>query len=327
VQEAEPSRFGWASTADEVLADVDLAGRVAVVTGASGGIGAESARALAARGATVVLGARDVAKAGKVADAIRAAGVGTAEVAALELGSFASVRAFAERVLARHPRIDLLLNNAGVMACPFGRTEAGHELQLGTNHVGHFLLTARLAPALRAAGAARVVNTSSAGHRFSPVVFDDPHYLRRPYDKWEAYGQSKTANVLFAVELDRRLGAAGVRAFAVHPGMIVTELGRHLDADDIAQLRARARSASGGGSGGASQWKSVPQGAATQCWGATAPELAGRGGLYLEDCHVAGMSDDPSARGGVLGWALDPEAAARLWALSEEWVGERFAAD
>jgi NAD(P)-dependent dehydrogenase (short-subunit alcohol dehydrogenase family) len=327
VQQAEPSRFGWASTADEVLAGVDLAGRVAVVTGASGGIGAESARALAARGASVVLGARDVAKAGRVADAIRAAhGPGRTEVVALELASFASVRAFAERVLARHRRIDLLLNNAGVMACPLGRTESGHELQLGTNHLGHFLLTARLAPALRAGGAARVVNTSSAGHRFSPMVFDDPHYLRRPYDKWEAYGQSKTANVLFAVELDRRLGGAGVRAFAVHPGMIVTELGRHLDADDIAALRARAQSGSSGG-GGASQWKSVPQGAATQCFAATAPELAGRGGLYLEDCHVAGMNDDPDSRGGVRSWALDPEAAARLWALSEEWVGERFAAD
>jgi NAD(P)-dependent dehydrogenase (short-subunit alcohol dehydrogenase family) len=320
VQQAEPSRFGSASTADEVVAGVDLRGVVAVVTGASGGIGAETARALASRGAAVVLAARDVAKAEAVAEAIRAAhGARDAEVDALELGSFASIRAFAARTLARHPRIHLLLNNAGVMACPLARTEAGHELQFGTNHLGHFLLTARLAPALRAAGGARVVNTSSAGHRFSPVIFDDVDYRTRPYDKWEAYGQSKTANVLFAVELDRRLRGAGVRAFALHPGAIVTELGRHLGQDDIATLRARA-------GGGEFKWKSVAQGAATQCWAATAPELAGRGGLYLEDCHVAGMSDDPLAREGVRGWALDPEAAARLWALSEEMLGERFAA-
>jgi NAD(P)-dependent dehydrogenase (short-subunit alcohol dehydrogenase family) len=320
MQQAEPSRFGWESTAEEVVAGVDLRGKVAVVTGASGGIGAETARALASRGAAVVLGARDVPKAEKVAAAIRDAHSGAhVEVAALELGSFASVRDFAARVLARQPRIHLLLNNAGVMACPLGRTTEGHELQFGTNHLGHFLLTARLAPALRAAGDARVVNTSSAGHRFSPVHFDDVDYRTRPYDKWESYGQSKTANVLFAVELDRRLGGAGVRGFALHPGAIMTELGRHLKQDDIAVLRSRA-------GGGEFKWKTIPQGAATQCWAATAPELAGRGGLYLEDCHVAGSSEDPLAREGVRGWALDPDAAARLWALSEDLVGERFGA-
>jgi NAD(P)-dependent dehydrogenase (short-subunit alcohol dehydrogenase family) len=322
VQQAEPSRFGRESTAEEVVAGVDLRGKTAVVTGASGGIGAETARALASCGAAVVLAARDVPKAEKVAASIRDAHPGARlEVEALELGSFASVRECAARVLSRHPRVELLLNNAGVMACPLGRTQEGHELQFGTNHLGHFLLTARLAPALRAAGAAsgaRVVNTSSAGHRFSPVQFEDVDYRARPYDKWESYGQSKTANVLFAVELDRRLRGAGVRAFALHPGAIVTELGRHLKQDDIATLRSRA-------GGGEFKWKTVPQGAATQCWAATAPELAGRGGLYLEDCHVAGSSEDPLAREGVRGWALDPAAAARLWALSEELVGERFA--
>ena len=217
-----------------------------------------------------------------------------------------SVRAFAKSWLAENRALHLLLNNAGVMACPLARTPEGWEMQFATNHLGHFLLTALLAPALRAAGGARVANTSSGGHRFSAVVFEDIHFERRPYDKWAAYGQAKSANVLHAVELDRRLAGAGVRAFGVHPGMIVTELGRHLTPEDIEQLQARASDRE---SAGMPSWKTPQQGAATQCWAVTAPELAGRGALYLEDCQISGTTPPPGSLGAEA-WALDPDAAS-----------------
>jgi NAD(P)-dependent dehydrogenase (short-subunit alcohol dehydrogenase family) len=334
-QQEEPSRFGFESTAEEVAAGVDLRGRVAVVTGASSGLGVETARTLASRGATVVCAARDLDKAEAVARGIReATGNDAVEVVRLELGSLPSVRACAKDILARHPEIHLLLNNAGVMACPLARTEQGFELQLGTNHLGHFLLSGLLAPALRRGAPARIVCVSSSGHRFGPVDFEDPHYERRPYDKWQAYGQSKTANIWHALALDRRLGGDGVRAFAIHPGMIVTELGRHLTDDDrkallerVAAAAKAAASTGGGGSGGGggARWKQPAQGAATQVWAATAPELEGRGGLYLEDCHVAGPSPDLMAPSGYAPWALDTAAAERLWGASEAMVGERFA--
>jgi NAD(P)-dependent dehydrogenase (short-subunit alcohol dehydrogenase family) len=332
VQQQEPSRFGFESTADEVAAGVDLRGKTALVTGASSGLGVETARVLAGRGAQVVCAVRDVAKGEAVAKEIRAAtGNERVEVVPLELGSLASVRACAADVLARHPAIHLLLNNAGVMACPLARTQDGFELQLGTNHLGHFLLAGLLAPALRRGAPARVVCVSSSGHRFGPVDFDDPHYERRPYDKWQAYGQAKTANIWHALELDRRLQGDGVRAFAIHPGMIVTELGRHLTDDDRKALLERVAAAAkaggggGGGGGGAARWKQPAQGAATQVWAATAPELEGRGGLYLEDCHVAGPSADLMSPSGYAPWALDAAAAERLWSMSEQMVGERFA--
>src|SRR5512145_1320221 len=314
-------RFDSQSTTDQVLDGIDLGGKVAIVTGASGGLGAETARALAARGASVTLTARDTAKAEQVAEKIRAAHPGAKlAVRALALDRPDSVRAFAKSWLAENRVLHLLLNNAGVMACPLARTAEGWEMQFATNHLGHFLLTALLVPALRAGAPSRVVNTSSGGHRMSPVVFEDIHFERRPYDKWAAYGQAKTANVLHALALDRRLAGAGVRAFAVHPGMIVTELGRHLTPDDIAQLQARAKDRS---SSGMASWKTPQQGAATQCWAATAPELAGRGALYLEDCQISGTSP-PKGSLGAEGWALDPDAAKRLWAVSEETLGERF---
>jgi NAD(P)-dependent dehydrogenase (short-subunit alcohol dehydrogenase family) len=292
---------------------------VAVVTGGSGGLGAETARVLASRGATVVIGARDVAKAGEVISGIRAAKADAAvEVGALELGSPDSIRAFADATRARHPRIHILVNNAGVMACPLARTERGFELQFGTNHLGHFLLTGLLLPALRAAAPARVVCVSSRGHNFSTVHLDDPNYEIRPYDKWEAYGQAKTANIWHATELDRRAGADGVRGFALHPGAIITELGRHLKPEDIETLRARAGS-------GQLRWKKPEQGAATQVWAATAPELEGRGGLYLEDCHVAGPQAEANGPTGYAPWAYDREGAAKLWTISEKLVGESFA--
>lgn len=330
MQQEEPSRFGFESTAEEVAAGVDLTGKVAVVTGASGGLGAETARVLASRGARVLIAARDVAKAESVASAIRAStGNDAVEVGAVELGSLPSVRAFAEATRAKLPAIHLLINNAGVMACPLARTEQGFELQFGTNHLGHFLLTGLLLPSLRAAGGARVVCVSSSGHRFGPVQLGDPNYERRAYDKWEAYGQAKTANIWHAIELDRREQTRGVRALAIHPGMIVTELGRHLTDDDRKALLARvaeaAKSAGASATPGGSRWKSPQQGAATQVYAAVAPELEGRGGLYLEDCHVAGPSPSLASPGGYAPWALDADGAAKLWTLSEKLVGSAFA--
>jgi NAD(P)-dependent dehydrogenase (short-subunit alcohol dehydrogenase family) len=318
MKDAARGAFGCDTTANEVLDGIDLGGKLALVTGASGGLGAETARALASKGARVVITARNVAKGEEVSRAIRAStGNDDIEVEDLELGSLASIRAFAERFLARHDALQILVNNAGVMACPFGRTTDGFELQIGTNHLGHFLMTGLIAPALLRGAPARVVSVSSRGHRLSPVVFDDVHFERRPYDKWSAYGQSKTANVLLAVELERRLGSRGVHANAVHPGVILTELARHLKPEDFEQVRQRSP-------GGRLQLKSVEAGAATAVYAATAPELEGRGGLYLEDCGVAKVDDAEDAAGGVRSYALDPDAAKRLWSASEEMVGQSF---
>jgi NAD(P)-dependent dehydrogenase (short-subunit alcohol dehydrogenase family) len=311
--------FGAHTTASEVVAGLDLSNVSAIVTGASGGLGAESARALAERGARVTLTARDVAKGETAAAAIRkSTGNDRVDVMALELTSLESVRAFAAEFAARGVGLNLLLGNAGVMACPLARTSRGWEMQFATNHIGHFLLAGLLQPLLVASAPSRVVSVSSRGHRFSPVVFEDIQFERRPYDKWSAYGQSKTANVLFAVELDRRLAPRGVRANALHPGGIVTELGRHLTQDDIKELLSRAP-------GGKMEWKTPEAGAATSVWAATAPELEGKGGLYLEDCQIANertAEDDP---GGYEPYARDPAAARRLWTVSEQLVGETFA--
>lgn len=298
--------FGFETTTDEVLAGVDLGGSLAVVTGASAGLGLETSRALAAAGAQVVLAVRDPARGDAALAAIREQ-VPAAEVqqGVLDLADLASVRAFGEWFSARFDRLDVLVNNAGVMATPFGRTVDGFEQQLGTNHLGHFALTCALLPALLAGAPSRVVVLSSAGHLASDVIWDDPNYETHPYDKWEAYGQAKTANVLFAFELDRRYGERGVHAFAVHPGMILTELGRHLSEQDIVDLAARA-------DGALPPMKPVPAGAATSVWAATAPSLDAHGGAYLEDCSVS----DAHAP-----WARDPESAARLWTLSEQLTG------
>jgi NAD(P)-dependent dehydrogenase (short-subunit alcohol dehydrogenase family) len=316
---ASARAFDKNSTASEVVAGLDLSRMHALVTGASGGLGAETARALAERGARLTLTARDLPKGREVVESIRkSTGNDHIEVMALALDDPRSVREFASAFLAKKAPLTALINNAGVMACPLARTPQGYEMQFATNHLGHFLLTGLLAPALRAGAPSRVVSVSSRGHRFSPVVFEDIHFERRDYDKWASYGQSKTANVLFAVGLDQRLRDAGVRANALHPGAIVTELGRHLQPADIAQLQARSP-------GGRMEWKSVPSGAATSTWAATAPELEGRGALYLEDCHVASLRTSPQDEGGVEAWALDPAAAEKLWRVSEEMVGERFA--
>src|SRR5262245_16798103 len=313
----DAAKFGAETTASEVAEGIDLRGKVALVTGGSSGLGQETARVLAGGGAHVILTARDMPKGEAVAAGIRAStGNQRVEVEELELGSLKQIRAFAERFLTRHPALHIVVNNAGVMACPPAKTADGFELQFGSNHVGHFLLTCLLAPALRKGPPSRVVSVSSRGHHIAPVVFDDIQFARRPYDKWQAYGQAKTANVLFAVGLERRLGAGGVHANALHPGAILTELGRHLQPEDFQFLQTRNR---------AMRFKSVEAGAATSVFAATAPELEGRGGLYLEDCHVATVNDAPDALDGVKSYALDPQNAERLWEVSEHLVGERFA--
>jgi len=312
---------GADTTAAEVLAGRDLSGLIVLVTGASSGLGFESARAFAAQGASVTLAARNAARTKAAARTISEL-TGNPRVDCLEvdLASLAKVGAAARHFAERHERLDVLVNNAAVMASPLLRSEDGHELQFAVCHLGHFLLTCLLVPQLRAASAARVVNVSSNGHKNSPVLFDDPDFRRRSYDKWIAYGQAKTANVLFSVELTRRLARIGITANAVHPGAIAsTGLGRHLSPEDMQNLMA----ALGGSS--AVRFKSVEAGAATIVWAAVAEELAGRGGLYLEDCSVGERNDDPAQfMIGYSSHAVDPAAAKRLWALSEDLVAEAF---
>jgi NAD(P)-dependent dehydrogenase (short-subunit alcohol dehydrogenase family) len=312
----DPAKFGAETTASEAAEGIDLTGKVALITGGSSGLGQETARVLAERGAHVILTARNVPKGEAVAAAIRdSTGNPRVEVEELELGSLKDIHAFAERFLARHPVLHVLVGNAGVMACPQAKTADGFELQFGSNHLGHFVAACLLAPALLRGAPSRVVSLSSRGHHISPVVFDDIQFERRSYDKWQSYGQAKTANVLFAVGVERRLGARGVHANALHPGGIMTELARHLQAEDLEFLRSRAKGM---------KLKSVEAGAATSVFAATAPELEGRGGLYLEDCHVAAVNDAPDALDGVKAYAVDPENAERLWEVSEKLVGERF---
>jgi NAD(P)-dependent dehydrogenase (short-subunit alcohol dehydrogenase family) len=259
---------------------------------------------------------RDVAKGERAAAAIRADHPdATLEIGEVDLASLASIRAFAARWLATNDRLDLLIDNAGVMACPQGQTADGFELQFGTNHLGHFLLTNLVAPALVPDQSSRVVVLSSGGHKLSDVDLDDPGFTRTPYDKWTAYGRAKTANALFAVGFDARHRSAGIRAFSVHPGVIATELSRHMDADDFAALRARRPTT------GTMRMKSTPEGAATSVWAATSTELDGRGGLYCENCEVAEIVDEPGSATGVMAYALDPARADALWYVSERLVG------
>ncbi|MCH2169840.1 SDR family NAD(P)-dependent oxidoreductase [Myxococcota bacterium] len=311
------NQFGHDTTTEEVLEGIDLSGRTALVTGASGGLGAEAARALASRGAQVTLAARDAAKTKQLmAEIVAQHPEAQLEHCDLELSEPDKVRRCGETWLAQHDSLDMLILNAGLMACPLARTAEGWELQFATNHIGHFLLANLLTPALLKAAPSRVVVLSSGGHKISPVVFEDIHFQRRDYDPWSGYGQAKTANVLFAVEFDRRLRERDVRSFAVHPGMIPTDLGRHLTRESILQIRDRAKD-----SGEAP--KALQAGAATEVWAATAPELEGLGGLYLADCGI-GSPDGEGSRGHAT-YAVDPDAAARLWAVSEEMLGEAFA--
>jgi NAD(P)-dependent dehydrogenase (short-subunit alcohol dehydrogenase family) len=318
---AQRDRFGPETTTTEVLEGIDLSGRVALVTGASGGLGAETARALCERGADVTIAARDLAKAESCATVIRNSGYpGAIDVAELDLLSLDGVRRFAKQFLQNHAELHILVNNAGIMACPLARTAQGWEHQFATNHVGHFLLSGLLLPALHAGAPSRVVVVSSGAHLMGGMDFDDPHFERREYDKWIAYGQSKTANVLFAREFNRRFESVGITANALHPGVIMTELARNLTPDDLKDLMSDS------GDRPPPTFKSVEAGAATSVWAASAPELEGRGGLYLEDCTIAEPANETNPTTGYASHAVDPAAAARLWQLSEDLVGESFSA-
>jgi NAD(P)-dependent dehydrogenase (short-subunit alcohol dehydrogenase family) len=288
------------TTTADVLEGVDLTGQTALVTGASAGLGVETVRALRSVGCEVVGAVRDLPKARSVVPDI--------DLIECDLADLDSVRRAAGEIASRLPRIDLLINNAGVMAPPLGRTAQGFELQLGTNHLGHFVLTNALLPHL--VEGSRIVNVSSRGHLRSPFRWDDPHFRdESKYEKWTAYGQSKTANILFTVELEKRLGGQGIHSFALHPGVIMTELSRHLTEDDIAALQSRVPA-------GGLTLKPVEAGAATTVYAAVSKELDGTGGLYLEDCHVADVTPgDGSA--GYAPWAMDPDQASRLWEWSE----------
>ncbi|MGW2744030.1 oxidoreductase [Streptomyces sp. NPDC001450] len=315
------SGFGAASTAEEVIRGIDLTGKVAIVTGGYSGIGLETSRVLRAAGAEVVVPARDPKRA-------RAAlkEVDGVEVEPMDLMDPASVDVFAKTFLASGRPVHILVNGAGIMATPLTRDARGYEAQFATNHLGHFRLVARLWPALVAARGARVVSVSSRGIRFSPVVFEDLHFEHRPYEPFLAYGQSKSANALLAVELDRRGRAEGVRAFSVHPGMIVdTGLAKHLSEET---LRAAGALDDEGRPvrDPARQMKTAEQGAATGVWCATSPQLAGLGGVYCENCDISPLvtAGDEAAwyaggeLPGVLPYAVDPQAAARLWEVSEQ---------
>lgn len=304
------SAFGWSSTAAEVAAGYDLTGKRAIVTGATSGLGIETARVLANCGAEVVMAGRNIDEAAPVIAQINATG-GKASAVPLDLTDLRSVEAFATAV--GDAPLHLLINNAGIMACPFGHTKQGFELQVGVNHLGHFHLASLLLPALKAANGARVVSVSSSGHQWGAFDFEDPFFERTPYDPINAYGRSKTANALFAVEFDRRYSSDGIRAFSLMPGGIQTNLGRSMEDDVKTRLGVDPESAA------KIRWKTTEQGSATTIWAALGRELDGTGGLYLEDVAQA-VVHEPGTHIGVQSWAIDPEAAKKLWLWSEAMI-------
>ncbi|WP_153139342.1 SDR family NAD(P)-dependent oxidoreductase [Paraburkholderia agricolaris] len=322
-------KFGATSTTDDVLSGVDLHGKRILVTGVSAGLGVETARALAVHGASVVGAARDLEKAQQaIAEARRnaAAAGGSIDLVELDLANLASVRACADKLLAQGQPFDIIIANAGVMATPFGKTADGFEMQFGTNHLGHFVLVNRLASLIRSGG--RVVVLASSGHRFADVDLDDPGFERTPYDPFVAYGRAKTANVLFAVAFDQRHRVRGVRAAAVHPGGIHTELARHMDESQITALLERINSQLAAEGQGPFQFKTIPQGAATSVWAAVVAAAEDVGGRYCENCHTSEVVADDvvitPVSEGVRRYALDAAHADALWRKSEEMVGESF---
>ena len=307
------SGFGPRSTATEVLNGIDLDGKLAIVTGGYSGLGLETVRALTGAGARVIVPARRRAHAEEVL-----AGIERVEVDELDLGDLDSVHAFAQRVLDSGRSVDILINNAAIMACPETRVGPGWEAQFATNHLGHFVLTNLLWSALSADGGARVVALTSTGHKLSPIRFDDLMF-ESGYDKWQAYGQAKTADSLFAVHLDALAQDAGVRAFAAHPGGIMTPLQRHLSREEMIASGWITEDGTPH-----ERFKTPEQGASTSTWAATSPALDGMGGVYCEDCDIAEPTvvGSPTARiQGVDAHAIDPDAAARLWAVSAELTG------
>ena len=321
--------FGPTSTTNDVLAGINLQGKRILVTGVSAGIGVETARSLAAHAAQVVGAARDLKKAGAATEQVQKdarANGRNFELVELDLADLKSVRACADQLLAKGEPFDVVIANAGVMATPFGRTVDGFEMQFGTNHLGHFVLVNRIASLMRAGG--RLINLSSAGHRFSNVDLDDPNFERTRYEPFVAYGRSKTANILFAVTFDKRHRGRGVRAAAVHPGVIKTELARYTDPSRLETLVAQINQQLAAEGKGPMQWKTIPQGAATSVWAAVVAPADEIGGRYCENCHVGNIVPDSVAISGVSegvrAYALDPTNAEALWKKSEEMVGESF---
>jgi NAD(P)-dependent dehydrogenase (short-subunit alcohol dehydrogenase family) len=321
--------FGATSTTEDVLSGLNLHGKRILVTGVSAGLGVETARSLAAHGAQVVGAARDLAKAEAATTRVRkdaAASGGSFELLELDLASLKSVRACADKLLAMGEPLDVVIANAGVMATPFADTLDGFETQFGTNHLGHFVLVNRIAPLFRTGG--RLINLSSSGHRYSNVDLDDPNFERTPYDPFVAYGRSKTANILFAVAFDERHRERGVRAAAVHPGGIRTELDRYVDPSRIQTIIDQMNQQLAAEGKASFEWKTVPQGAATSVWAGVVASADEIGGRYCENCHVGHIVPDQvtisAISEGVRGYALDPNAAEALWKKSEELVGESF---
>ena len=321
--------FGATSTTEDVLSGVNLRGKRILVTGVSAGLGVETARSLAAHGADVVGAARDLKKAEAATAQVRkdaSAGGGSLELIELDLASLKSVRACADALLAKGSPFDVVIANAGVMATPFSQTLDGFEMQFGTNHLGHFVFVNRIARLLRKGG--RLINLSSAGHRFANVNLADPNFKQTPYDPFVAYGQSKTANILFAVAFDNRHRERGVRAAAVHPGVIHTELARSVDPELLQKLIKQYDNELKAAGKGSFEWKSIPQGAATSVWAGVVAQADEVGGQYCENCHVGKIVPDnvtiSGVSEGVRGYALDPKNAEALWKKSEELVGESF---
>ncbi len=319
-QDQQPigSGFGAKSTASEVLAGIDLAGRNAIVTGGYSGLGLETVRALAGAGARVTVPARRV----EVAEAALADVTGDIEIAAMDLADLQTVEKFTREYDETKRGLDILINNAGIMACPEGRVGPGWERQFGTNHLGHMAMSLALAPSMQRANSARVVCLSSTGHVRSDVHWDDPHFNNTPYDKWDAYGQAKSANALFALGVDHRGRDVGVRAFSVHPGGIFTPLQRHLSDEEMVALGWKAPDGSIPPQIKA-MFKTPEQGASTSVWAATSPQLEGRGGVYCEDCDIAKLADENSQRWEhARPWICDDEKAERLWSMSEKMLAD-----
>jgi NAD(P)-dependent dehydrogenase (short-subunit alcohol dehydrogenase family) len=321
--------FGATSTTEDVLSGVALKGKRVLVTGVSAGLGVETARSLVAHGADVVGAARDLTKAEAATAEVRAdaaANGGSFRLVALDLADLKSVRASAAELLEKGEPFDVVIANAGVMATPFGHTVDGFETQFGTNHLGHFVFVNRIAPLIREGG--RLINLASSGHRFANVDLADPNFERTPYEPFVAYGRSKTANILFAVAFDRRHRGRGIRAAAVHPGGIYTELGRHMEPGQLQAMVDQINQQLAAEGRGGFEFKTVPQGAATSVWSGFVAPGEEIGGQYCENCHVGKIVADDvvisAISEGVRGYALDPTSAEALWKKSEEMVGERF---